>query len=259
MSGAHANRHKGTTELKGLIRKTTFCLIAALFPVIASADLIIETLPGGGGMDPLGGFEMTPYNAPEDDGCAEGLGVPGTETLSSGNDGVAEIRYQGPGGLLCMQIQSPADDGLASWWQFPDHPDVLATNEVSWIELILPEGTRAFQVYIGAELPDGYLGGFVGAYDSDDNYAQTNFGGSTDIPFGADQTPGFGIYSTNSCATITRVILEPSFWWGFGNLADNQDSCTTVPEPGTLALLGLGLLGLALTRRLQVKPAVARS
>lgn len=244
--------------MNNISRKTAIALAAFLLPTIASADLIIEPLTGGDGADLLGGlYDMTPYDAPLDDGCAGS--VPGTTTLRSGNGGEAEIRYQGPGDPLCMQIQSPADDGQASWWQYADHPDILATNEVSWIELILPANTRALQLYVGAEPPAGWLGGFVAAYDSDDNYTRVNFGSGTSIPFGAEATPGFGIYTTDSCSSITRVIIEPTFWWGFGNLADNQAPCTTVPEPGTLTLLGLGLLGLALTRRLQPKPAMIKS
>ena len=235
-------------------RTAAIGLTALFLPALASADLIITSISGGNGEDPLGGiYDMTPYDAPSDDGCAAGYGVAGTTSLQSGNGGTALIRYQGPGGPLCMRIQSAADDGQASWWQFPEHGDILATNEVDWIELILPENTRGLSFYVGAELPAGYLGGFIAAYDSDNNYARYDFGRGTDIPFGAERTPGFGVYTTNGCSSITRVIIEPSFWWGFGNLADNQDTCMQVPEPAPLGLLGLGLLGLALSQRYRLR------
>jgi hypothetical protein len=89
------------------------------------------------------------------------------------------------------------------------------------IELMMPERTTDFSLWVGASFS------------------------------------GCGwIEATGSCSTINKIIVgRPA--WGNGNFGINQNpSPTTVPEPGTIGLLGLGLLGLALTRRRSAKPSV---
>lgn len=66
---------------------------------------------------------------------------------------------------------------------------------------------------------------------------------------GPTKTPGFGVYVHNpseSCAQITRIEVDPTFEWGIGNFGISESSCTTVPEPASTTLLGIGMLILAM-------------
>lgn len=73
------------------------------------------------------------------------------------------------------------------------------------------------------------------------------------FPIGPGVSPSYGVFGdASSCASITRIQVDPaSLIWGIGNMAISTGSCgaVSVPEPGTLGLLGAGLLGLGLMHR----------
>ena len=210
--------------------------IAALaLPLAAHADPIITVLDGGNGVGSLGGYELTPYDAPADGaGCVSSAPSPIEGETGLSTNAYFQSLYDGN---YCMTVDDP------DWWQY-DHGNVY-TTWVPWVELILPAGTNAFSFYVGAS----FVGtGWIRAYDSNGDYTHLDFS-DAGVTLGPGSTPGFGVHTADACTSITRIIIEPSYW-GTGYFAGNQDPCVAVPEPAPIALLGIGLLGLALSRHL---------
>ena len=210
----------------------TLAILASAFALSAHADPIeIVALPGGAHPTTLGGYTMTPFAEPS---------------------GTSNCTPSASGGEVCFQdhdgnsVALPADDPW--WWEYdgtpaPDHGNIFVVHGHNWIDLILPPNTRAFSLFVGAS---GHGNAWIQAHDSAGNV-------TPEVHFGVNQndTSGYGIYTTG-CTSLTRITVEP--WaWGFGYLASNQGECVSVPEPAPIALLGMGLLGIALSRRMRVK------
>jgi hypothetical protein len=204
--------------------RMAIAIITIALTVSANADPIeIVGLTGGDHPTTLGGYDMTLLTPPAsgDQSC--------TEALSSE--------------LICFEDENEVGVTLTagdpSWWQYA-HGNIFIVHGYHWIDLVLPSNTRAISLFVGASM-NGRA--WIQATDGTYTTPQEHF------PIANGNTRGYGIYATG-CEALTRVTVEP--WeWGFGYLAINQGDCQSVPEPGTLALLGLGLLGMALARRTQ--------
>lgn len=205
--------------------------VSLLLPCVAFAGPItIESIDGDSDGGSLGGYDMTAFTAPET--TAEG------ETITSVDSPIAG------GGTLDFTDMNGDPLGMRAydpdWWQY-DHGNVYVTS-TNWIELLLPAETRAFSFWVGAAFTGR---AWIQAFDGTDYSTERVYFG-----VGDGNTSGYGVYTADACSSITRIIIEPTDW-GTGNFSINQGGCTDVPAPGTLGILGLGLLGIALTRKLR--------
>ncbi len=224
---------------KHLTAITLFVATSLSLSSQASASLILDTYTSGSATPTtIGGYVMTDF------AITNGMGGSTTNIMSPISGSLSFLDQNNSPLAMTRRL---ADD--VSWWNNGEANDYdIYTTSNYLITILLPENTRALSFSIGANLGSTSNNAWLTSTESNglgiDNQYWFNVN--------RNNTPGFGIYADNSngsCSTITSVTIDPEYW-GVGNFSINQDRCaTSVPEPSSVALLALGLLGFSLLRR----------
>lgn len=203
-----------------------------IFGQAVADPITIEAFPDGGDIpEELGDWTLDPYEITDPDGTETN-----SFTTESGNtfhmDDTVEVMTGE------WWVEDPTDG--ATIFGVPGNEITLTPeNPIGAISFVISSAWQNAGAWVSAEWVDA-----SGARGSLRNPEYGYFDVNNDT--GGFAGVGVGIWA-ESGACITSVTIEPPKW-GFGSIR-TADCVVSVPEPGTLGLLGMGLFGIGLAAR----------
>lgn len=179
--------------------------------------------------------------------------IPGTlgeytteEYTIEGADGTPVASFTTDSGNVISLGGDPVTIGSPDWAVpagaiFGVHGNTVILNPATPLGAISFIITASFNglAWVSADWSDGTDSGTV--RNPTEGYFPINQAGDN-----ANNAIGVSMYAAPG-ACITSVTVDPTFSWGIGSI--RTADCVSVPEPGSLGLMGLGLLCLGFVAR----------
>jgi hypothetical protein len=171
------------------------------------------------------------------------LGTSGGTTSSSSNATVYTLEVGTSGAQIAFQFDST--ENLAARIVSPSTGVLATTTATTTISITNETGTITYFTWIAGSDPTGTSGSFIGYSGLSNGYTGTQLSTTTPDELVLNQSGTFSV--------LTGNLAPGSYKLAVRSQVDTSVQATTVPEPASLALLGIGILGAAGSRRIAAR------